>query len=446
VRRTAPLTLLVAVVLLAPAAAQARLEVRVFAHVPAPGYPANAVVAPDGTVYAGTFKALGASSDNGPSKVFAFSGDGRLQRTFTITGQTPGTAHGVQVAAIDRDGILYLLDQEPARVLKLDPRTGTQTTWATFKRVPNCPATTPAVDCSAGAGGNAPEPDFAAWGHDGSLYVTDYNQALIWRVPPAGGAASVWLTDARFNGTIVGPAGIQLLPDGHTLMLSTGGGGANVLTGKLYSLPITADGRPGTLRQLWESGAAEAPDGFAVARSGNVYLALVGPLANAVVEISPRGREIARVPANPIANAALPVPFDAPGSVTFDGTEVIVGNQSSILGNTSNMALLAIAVGEPGLPLSLPPARASSPGAYRLSVRPSSATAGRRTRFGLTATVGGAPVLGATARFAGRSMRTDRKGHASIVATLHGRGRRFSATLELRGRVLARTVVTTTRR
>jgi hypothetical protein len=51
-----------------------------------------------------------------------------------------------------------------------------------------------------------------------------------------------------------------------------------------------------------------------------------------------------------------PMPFDAPGSVTFDGNDVIVGNQSSIMGDQSHMALLAIAVGEPGLPQSLPPA------------------------------------------------------------------------------------------
>ena len=37
-----------------------------------------------------------------------------------------GASHGVQVAAIDRHGVLYLLDQNPSRVLKLNPRTGKQ--------------------------------------------------------------------------------------------------------------------------------------------------------------------------------------------------------------------------------------------------------------------------------------------------------------------------------
>ncbi len=178
---------LVGVVALAGAgSAQARLEVSVFARVPAPGYPADALVAKDGTVYAGTFHSFSSPSDTGPSKVFAYSPSGTLTRTYTISGQTPGAAHGVQVATADRNGNLYLLDQDPARVLKLDPKTGAQSTWATFASVPACPNNQPNGACTLGAGGNAPEPDFAAWGPDGSLYVTDYNQALIWRVSPSG--------------------------------------------------------------------------------------------------------------------------------------------------------------------------------------------------------------------------------------------------------------------
>jgi sugar lactone lactonase YvrE len=335
--------------------AQARLEVRVLAHVPPPGYPANAMVARDGTIYAGTFKSFSAASDNGPSKVFAFSPGGQLLRSYTVTGQTPGVAHGVQAAAFDRYGILYLLDQAPPRVIKLDPRTGRQTTWATFRSVPACSGDMPNGACTLGSGGNPPEPDFAAWGPDGSLYVTDYMQSLIWRVRPGGGRAAVWLTDTRFSAPIVGPAGIQLLGDGRTLMLSTGGGGSDVTTGKLYTIAIDNDGRPGPLHQIWQSGPVEAPDGFGIAKSGDVYVALVSPTANAVVEVSPSGHEIARVPVNPLSNMLMPVPFDAPGSVTFDGDNVIVANQAAIDNDTANMALLEIAVGEPGLPLSLPP-------------------------------------------------------------------------------------------
>jgi sugar lactone lactonase YvrE len=421
--------------------ARARLEVSVFARVPAPGYPANAIVGRGGRIYTGTFHSFSSPSDTGPSKVFGYSPNGKLVRQFTISGQTPGAAHGVQVATTDRNGTLYLLDQAPARVLKLDPRTGRQTTWATFASVPACATGHPDGGCTLGSGGNPPEPDFAAWGTDGSLYVTDYNQSLIWRVPPRGGRARVWLTDPRFNGIIVGPAGIELLADHRSLMLSTGGGGSNPSTGKLYKVRIESDGKPGALHQIWESGSADAPDGFAVARSGHIYIALVGPFANAVLELSASGRQLARVPSNPIANSMLPVPFDAPGSVAFDGERVIVSNQSAINNDPAHWALLAIAVGERGLPLFLPPAPAKN--RYHLRAAPRRATAGRRTRFRFTATVIVAghrrPLAGALVRFAGHRARTNRRGHATIVARVKRRGR-YRAVLRWTGR--RRAVVT----
>jgi sugar lactone lactonase YvrE len=360
VRRMTALGACLIGVLALTANAQASVQVRVFAHVPAPGYPADALVAADGTVYAGSFKSFTTPADTGPSKVFAFSPAGALERTYTITGQTPGAAHGVQVAATDRAGTLYLLDQSPPRVLKLDPRTGAQSSWATFSTVPICKGALRS-DCTYGPSGTGPEPDFATWGPDGSLYVTDYNQDLIWRVPPGGGKATVWFTDPRLNGLIVGPAGIQLLADGHTLMFDTGAGGSNLLAGKLYTLPILANGQPGPLHQIWQSALVAAPDGFAIARSGNVYISLVGPTANAVVEISPQGRQLAMIPANPIANMLLALPFDAPGSIRFDGNQILVTNESSLLNDPAHWALLEINVSEPGLPLPLPPAAPTRP-------------------------------------------------------------------------------------
>src|SRR5581483_9055470 len=103
-------------------------------------------------------------------------------------------------------------------------------------------------------------------------------------------------TSSALDGIIVGPAGIELMPDRHTLMFDTGGGGGDVLTGKLYTLGITAGGAPGGLHQIWQSAPAAAPDGFAIARSGNIYIALVGPTGNAVVEVSPTGAQVAQTP------------------------------------------------------------------------------------------------------------------------------------------------------
>lgn len=349
------LTVIVMLVGLASGAAGAvAAQVSVLARVPAPGFPSNSVVS-DGTIYTGTFKSFTNPTDAGPSKVFAFSSTGQLLRSYTIGGQTPGTADAVQVASVDRHGTLYLLDQSPARVVKLDPRTGQQTTWATFSKVPACsPSRT--TGCTDGLGGSTPEPDFAAWGPDGSLYVTDYNQDLIWRVPATGGPAQVWFTDRRFDGLIVGPAGIQLMADGHTLMVASGGSVSGLATGALYTLPILPGDRPGVLQPVWQSAPAQAPDGLAIARSGDIFLAEVGPLGNAVVEVSPQGRTLARFAGEAADAGGAMVPFDAPGSVTFDGDDIVVTNESSLLNDRGHWALIEIAVGQPGLAPSLPPA------------------------------------------------------------------------------------------
>lgn len=337
----------------APALAHARerFDTRVLAHVPSPGYPALSLVAPDGTIYVGSFE--NPAGDSLPSKVFAFAPDGKLLRSYMVPGQDLAAAHGVQVAAIDSSGLLYLLDQTPARILTLDPRSGHFGYYGSFHDVPTCTAAGRTSDCSQTILDNPPEPDYAAWGTDGALYVTDYEEGLIWRVPPGGGNAEVWFTDPRIDGGLFGPAGLVLMPDRRTLMFSSGTNGPTSIgsdptAGALFKLGIRPDGRPGTLTKIWDSAPREAPDGFALSAAGNVYLTLVGPAANQIVELSPQGRELARYP-SPLQNATMTVPFDEPSSAVFDGQSLIVTNQSYFAGDTSHMALLDVYVGEPGM-------------------------------------------------------------------------------------------------
>jgi sugar lactone lactonase YvrE len=201
--------------------------------------------------------------------------------------------------------------------------------------------------------------------------VTDYQQAVIWRVPPHGGSPQVLLADPRLDGNMFGTAGIELAADHRTLLFtqasSAGLGGVqlpglptpsdlNPTTGKLYAVTIQADGRPGPLRQLWESRPAEAPDGLAIARSGDIYIALPGPTSNQIVELDGSGHELARFPSAPATGSnGSPVPFDAPSSVMFLGTQLVVANQAFVSGNTADMAILTVEAGEPGLTPYIPP-------------------------------------------------------------------------------------------
>jgi hypothetical protein len=336
--------------------ARPRGNVRVFAHIAAPGEPSLTLVTPKRhRVFVGTFEDI-AGTDTSPSKVFEYTAAGHLRRTFVIRGQTPGAAHGVQVAERDRLGRLYLLDQNPARVIVLNPHTGKQRTYATFADVPTCAAAARRTNCSNSIDDAAPEPDYAAWLPDGSMLVTDYAQQLLWRVPSHGGKAKVWLNAKVLDGELFGPAGIVLMPSHHSLLMTVATGGltspstsGSAAQGRLYRVELRKHYRFGKLVPLWKSQIAQAPDGFAVSRNHrHVYIAMAGPTANSVVEVSHHGRSWSSV--WQVHN----LKWDTATSVQFLGTRILVTNQSYFADIPSHWVVYDVQAGEGGMPLYVP--------------------------------------------------------------------------------------------
>jgi hypothetical protein len=320
----------------APGADRPKWNTRVLALIPRPGFPAHAYADPNGRVYEGTYD--NPSGDTMASRVFELDGDGTLLRSWTIRGQDLSHSHGVQVATSDAHGRLVLLDKSPPRILLLNPKNGRQRTYATFP---------------AGA-----VPNYAAWGPDGSLYVTDYVEPVLWRIPPRGGPPVAWLRDPQLDGGgQFGTTGIELLADRRTLMVGmqseAGAGAGDPATGRLLKVAIGADGKPGPLTPFWESRPVDGPDGFAVAKSGNVYVALL--VSNQIGVIGPDGKELERFPSAPVTGAnGSAVPFDAPSSVQFLGRRLVVANQSYFTGTATNQAVLDVYAGEPGLKRLIP--------------------------------------------------------------------------------------------
>jgi hypothetical protein len=359
VRQGTAIALAFALLAAAPAAgAQAPrkpLDVRVFARVPSPGQPEPVAIGPDGNVYVGTNQLGKGDAAAAPSKIFVFDQDGRLRRDIVLRGQKLDEDHGIQGLAFDADGLLYALDRaHDPRVVVIDPATGRQDDYAHFRDVPPCTPPVRTTDCSATTANSEAIPDYGAFGPDGSLYVSDLEQALIWRVPPGGGRPEVWFTHSRLE-NIFGPNGVGFLADGRTLLLALSAqspASGNPTLGGLFTIPVAPGGRPGEMRQLWESRPLDGPDGFAIARSGTIWLALAA--ANQVALISPRGAELARLPANPVANAMQEIPFDGPGSLAFLGERVLVSNHSFAAGNPRSWAILDVFAGEPGLPMHRP--------------------------------------------------------------------------------------------
>jgi hypothetical protein len=334
--------------------AAARGEVQVFALIPTPGYPALPH-ALGGRIYEGTYD--NPYGDNIPSRVLEYSGQGTLLRSWTVRGQDLSKPHGVQVAANDARGRLLLLDKTSGRIIRLDPRTGSQALYSRVPDLPTCASAPHGAPCSPATVDEPPVPDYAAWGPDGGLYVTDYQQAVIWRIRPGGGKAQIWLADRRLDGGPFGTACITMLPDHHTLLFdqASGGGlgGLNPSTGKLYTVTIGHSGAPGPLHQLWESGPGDAPDGCALTRSGHIYLALVG-VSNQIIELDFTGHELARFGQQFTGTNSSPIPFDSPSGVNFLGTHLLIANQSYFANNHANQALLALETGEQGAPVFVP--------------------------------------------------------------------------------------------
>lgn len=334
--------------------ARQRLDLRIFTRVGDPGQPEPIAIGPDRRVYVGTNQ-LGKGDAAAPSRVFAYSRAGKLVRQYVVKGQQLDEDHGIQGLAFDGRGRLFALDRSAdPRVIVLDPKTGRQRTYARFRDVPPCDAGQ-SGDCSATLGDASAEPDYAAFGPGGALYVTDIEQALIWRVPRGGGPASVWLTDPRLE-SIFGPNGIQFVDGGRSLLLAVTATfpapSDPPASGALFKVPLRGARRqPGQLELFWRSRPVDGPDGFAVGRSGAVYLALAG--ANQIVVISPGGEELARVPPNLDENASMEVPLDGPASAAFLGRRVLVTNQSTA-GNPSSWAVFDLYAGERGLPLFRP--------------------------------------------------------------------------------------------
>jgi sugar lactone lactonase YvrE len=401
----------------ASAADRAKGDTKLFAPVPAPGAPEPVVIAPDGTVYTATLNAESGDT-KAPSKVFAFTPDGKLERTYDIKGQDLGAEHGLTGMAMDADGYLFIGSLAPPTIYRLDPRTGEQTTYAMLRDVPICGSTV-TTDCSKASQDMKPWPDYIVIAPDGSIYETDSLQALIWKVPPGGGQGRVWMTDSRLQSLLgppaFGPSAMKLGPDQRTLYFTTvegPTGDGDPSAGRIWKLPIHPDGTPGPLQQFYVAQSADAPGGMGFAKSGDLYVTLSG--SNAIAQVGPDGKEKARFP-DPVTNMTFTPPLDSPLDVAFRGNSLLVANSAFLSNSASSFAILDVFVGEPGYDVLRPKIRSNSGGATQLEleVTPKTVVAGKRTRMRFTVTTTDGRGVGARIRIGRTHIQTDPNGRAS---------------------------------
>jgi sugar lactone lactonase YvrE len=327
-------------------------DVEVFARVGAPGQPEGIVVGPDGSVYVSTNN-RGKGDAEAASRIFRYRPDGTLDREYVVEGQADGL-HGVLGLAFDGDARLYALDYAPARVLRIDPGSGEQETYATIPDLPRC-ADVADASCEPTTQDQQPWPNWPVFDAHGNLYVTDLHQATIWRIPP-GSEAEVWHQSPDY-GSVFSLNGQQFDADGDLVFVLTGSlQPGSPARGHVYRLEVEADGSPGERELLFQTLPGEGPDGMAIGASGHIYVALV--TTHQVLVVGPGGSEVARLP-GPVENQQQEIPFDSPASIAFRGSSILVTNHAYFTENPDSWAVLDVEVEEPGLPLHHPHVAAS---------------------------------------------------------------------------------------
>jgi sugar lactone lactonase YvrE len=253
----------------------------------------------DGRVYAG--------GEGG--EIYAVALDGEVRQV----GSTGGAMLGI---AVDGRGRVYACDAGNGEIVRWDPRTGTITTYA-----------------RGVGGGDMDTPNVAAFGPDGSLYVTcsgEDGRPEILRIPPGGVGSERW-TDA-----VPGyPNGALVTPEGDALVV------VEAHEQRLVRVPIAADGSAGAPEIV--AGLPDTdPDGVALAADGSLWVTLYRP--DGLVRVSPEG-EIELMVDDHLASM-----FDAPTNICWAGPEL----DRVVIANVGDRFLSVGDVGVAGTPLHLP--------------------------------------------------------------------------------------------
>ena len=319
--------------------------VSVFASAPAPGHPFGIAVG-DNRVYvstsAGDFFAGHQNSDN--ERVFTYDEVGNLVDTVTID-TVDNSDMGLFGLALDGNPKptqkLYVADMN-GRILRVD-----------LGQHPAAPEVFSQVPTDSGLAGDWMK---AMWNDlvfdkSGNLYVPD-DKPRIWRVTPDG-TASIWFTDPRllgFFGFAGGPLGGRIDPTGKWLYFSITVSADPALAALIYRVRLVDHPTAADLELVhtfpFDPTAAAPPQatGLAFAKSGNLYVSLLGP--NQVAVLDPAGNEIGRI-SDPR--------FHSPWGLAFLGNSLLVTNGDlEPATNPDAWKIFRVDVGETGLPLNRP--------------------------------------------------------------------------------------------
>jgi sugar lactone lactonase YvrE len=253
----------------------------------------------DGRVYAG--------GEGG--EIYAVTLEGEV----TEVASTGGSMLGI---AVDGRGRVYACDDENGEVARWDPASAELSVYARGVSGED-------MDC----------PNVAAFGPDGSLYVTcsgEEGRPEILRVSPSGVTVERW-TDA----VPAYPNGATVTPGGDALLV------VESHAERLLRIPILADGQAGSPSVVAALTDTE-PDGVALDADGNAWVALYRP--DGLLRVTTAG-EMELVVDDHLART-----FDAPTNLCWVGTDL----DRVVVANVGDRFLSIGDLGVRGQPMHLP--------------------------------------------------------------------------------------------
>jgi sugar lactone lactonase YvrE len=276
-----------------------RGEVERFATLPRGDHNPEGITADKrGRIYVTSFDV---TKTAGPGRLLVFDRHGELLRAVDIADSSNLL---LDLAFHPKTGALLVIDFGGKRVLKVNPRTGESSVFATIP------------------GGMSAGPNVLTFDKRGNVYISDSFQGIIWRTGPAGGDPVAWVTSPLLATTGVPPFGANGLAfnnKGDALFV------ANTGNDQVVKIPVSA-GVPGDPKVFVNS--VNGADGLIIDKHDNLWIC--ANQADEIVVVEPtEGRVIAKLgDFNGLSRRGAPRGLLFPASLVRVGDWIYVTNLS----------------------------------------------------------------------------------------------------------------------